>query len=196
MRRYLSFWWRYQTGNVPWDTRITPPELVDLAQELSPGRALDVGCGTGTNALYLAERGWEVTGIDIMAKPLRDARRRARAAGNKNQTRFVRGNATRLLSLGLLPAYDLAIDIGCGHALNSAEQQVYAQQLGLLVRPHGIFLAYMFCRGELSERGLFSHEVETLFSSDFDLIRSDIGTDTNAGNVGSAWYRFQRKNIA
>ena len=55
--------------------------LVDVTRELEPGRALDLGMGQGRNALYLAEQGWRVTGIDISTVALRLARRQARERG-------------------------------------------------------------------------------------------------------------------
>ncbi|HUY53748.1 MAG TPA: class I SAM-dependent methyltransferase [Candidatus Nanopelagicaceae bacterium] len=57
------------------------PLLVGLASPLPPGRALDLGCGTGRNALWLARQGWQVTGIDGSAVGLAKAREQARAAG-------------------------------------------------------------------------------------------------------------------
>src|SRR5438477_6219122 len=56
----------YRLGRAPWE--IGPRhELVDLVEagRLTPGRTLDLGCGTGTNAVYLAEHGFDVTGVDF-----------------------------------------------------------------------------------------------------------------------------------
>jgi methylase of polypeptide subunit release factors len=49
----------------PWDTGISPPELIDFINSNPPGKALDIGCGTGTNAIRLAKEGWRVTGVDF-----------------------------------------------------------------------------------------------------------------------------------
>jgi 2-polyprenyl-3-methyl-5-hydroxy-6-metoxy-1,4-benzoquinol methylase len=67
----------YQSGDLPWDTNISPPELVEVVEglrALPAGRALDLGCGTGTNSLYLARHGWKVTGIDFVAAAIERAR--------------------------------------------------------------------------------------------------------------------------
>jgi methylase of polypeptide subunit release factors len=63
---------RYATGNLPWDTGDPEPYLVELIERgtIAPGRALEVGCGTGTNALWLAARGFEVVGIDISPRAI------------------------------------------------------------------------------------------------------------------------------
>jgi 2-polyprenyl-3-methyl-5-hydroxy-6-metoxy-1,4-benzoquinol methylase len=62
-------WWdlAYISGFTPWDTASPPAELEDLLERglLKPCRALDIGCGTGGLVVYLAKRGFEVTGIDI-----------------------------------------------------------------------------------------------------------------------------------
>ena len=55
--------------------------LVTLAEGRPPGRALDLGCGTGQNSIWLATRGWDVTGIDIVPKAIAVARARAAEAG-------------------------------------------------------------------------------------------------------------------
>jgi len=49
-----KFEWRYWRGNTPWDTQVTPPEVMELIANTSLGKALDLGCGTGTNAITLS----------------------------------------------------------------------------------------------------------------------------------------------
>ncbi|HVC24662.1 MAG TPA: class I SAM-dependent methyltransferase [Acidimicrobiales bacterium] len=64
------------------DWSVEPDEtLVELAGTLAPGRALDLGCGTGRNAIWLAGRGWRVTGVDASTVGLSQARERAHRAG-------------------------------------------------------------------------------------------------------------------
>ena len=64
--RRRMFVQRYDAQDVPWDTGITPPEIVRVVQELAPGSALNLGCGTGTNVRYLLEHGWQADGIDFV----------------------------------------------------------------------------------------------------------------------------------
>jgi 2-polyprenyl-3-methyl-5-hydroxy-6-metoxy-1,4-benzoquinol methylase len=74
----------YRIGFTPWDTGEVPRELsalVEGAAALPVGRALDIGCGTGTHAVYLARHGWRVTAIDIVARPLARARSGAGGTG-------------------------------------------------------------------------------------------------------------------
>src|SRR6266545_4272992 len=69
MRRTIPYGFLYRTGRTPWDTGVTPPEVVELVEgktPLPPGRALDLGCGTGNEVAYLARHGWTATGVDLV----------------------------------------------------------------------------------------------------------------------------------
>jgi 2-polyprenyl-3-methyl-5-hydroxy-6-metoxy-1,4-benzoquinol methylase len=81
-RDEADFWSeRYRTGT---SFNLKPNRLlVEAVKEVSPGRALDVGMGQGRNALYLAQQGWEVTGIDLAEEGIRQAREQAQAKGLK-----------------------------------------------------------------------------------------------------------------
>lgn len=193
--RRFHFAWRYLTGNAPWDTNTTPPEVIDLVEveRFPPGRALDLGCGTGTNAIYLARHGWQVVGIDFVAQAIRAARRKARRAGVARQARFVRADITRLAELSLPGPFDLALDIGCGHSLPASALPAYADALAGLVRSGGIFMTYMFRPTAERPLGLEPAAVEQLFAPHFDLVWTSLGEDV-AADARSAWYRFERND--
>ena len=60
----LFFRLSYLLGLKPWDSGISPPELVEWVEgptAMAPGRALDIGCGTGTNCAYMLDHGWTLT---------------------------------------------------------------------------------------------------------------------------------------
>ncbi len=193
MRR-LFFWWRYLSKQARWDTGITPPELVRLVEDegLPPGRALDLGCGTGTNTLYLADKGWQAVGVDFVADAVRTARRRARQHGVAGRTRFLVGDVCRLDRLPLDAPVDLCVDIGCAHSLSAAQRAQYAEQVARVLRPGGLLLLYMFRPTEQRRVGLEPEAVEALFSEHFRLQLVEIGED-RAAQAGSAWYRFERR---
>ena len=136
--RNWSFDLRYLLGRPPWDTEVTPPEVVELVEGegLPPGRALDLGCGTGTNCIYLARHGWEVVGVDFSVLAVYQARRKARRAGVDCQ--FYRGDVTDLAFLA--DPFDLALDIGCLHSLPPEGGERYAAEVARLVRPGGLYL--------------------------------------------------------
>jgi 2-polyprenyl-3-methyl-5-hydroxy-6-metoxy-1,4-benzoquinol methylase len=111
--RLDSFFYRlsYRAGKPLWDTGEPHPELGEIIDGRQPGRALDLGCGTGANAVYLAQRGWEVVGVDFISGAIDTAISRARSNGSA--ARFICGDVTQLRNAGVSGPFDLIIDIGC-----------------------------------------------------------------------------------
>src|SRR3990167_6337642 len=110
----------------PWDTGIPAPELVRTIAGRAPGRALDLGCGTGTNVRYLADHGWQAAGIDYAPGAIRKAWRKC--AGLNHITLLV-ADVTRLAALDLPGPFDLALDMGCFPSLTDDGRQAYAAGL-------------------------------------------------------------------
>lgn len=71
---------RYRESERTWSGRVNQA-LADSVAELTPGRALDIGCGEGADAIWLAERGWRVDGLDISPTAVARAEAAAQAAG-------------------------------------------------------------------------------------------------------------------
>jgi SAM-dependent methyltransferase len=113
-------WWdlAYISGFTPWDTGSPPSELVSLLEQglLKPCRALDVGCGTGGLVVYLAKKGFDVTGVDISAVAIRKARARAIREGVK--ANLIKMDFTDVGRARLLGRFDLVTDVGCYHSLS------------------------------------------------------------------------------
>jgi SAM-dependent methyltransferase len=187
-RLIYNLWYYFRP---PWDTGITPPEVVEAIEgpnALRPGRALDLGCGTGTNCLYLAHHGWQAVGVDLALPAIHRARRRAKSAGLAVD--FYAADVTRL---GFLqPAFDLALDIGCFHALDAEGRTRYRDQLGRLLGPCAHYMLYAFGprRGRWMQMGITAEEVEQLFQPDFRLFRVEAGADP--GGSAAAWYWLKR----
>jgi SAM-dependent methyltransferase len=187
----------YLRGRAPWDTGVAPPELVAAVegpQALAPGRALDLGCGTGTTALYLARLGWRVTGVDFAAPAIRRAQAKARQLdGPASSARFLRGDATNLDALHLGEAYTLLFDQGCLHGIPREKQRAYAAGLARHAAPGALFLLYAFGPRQIGARtiGLAPDEVRALFAPAFAVERVVQGTDTGRG-FSSAWYWLRR----
>jgi cyclopropane fatty-acyl-phospholipid synthase-like methyltransferase len=188
-------WWRffrwYRAGEPPWDSGIVPPEVVDQVPHLKAGRALDIGCGTGTTSVYLAQQGWHVTGIDFIRAAVRQAKAKARGAGVANRTQFVVGDVTKLASLRLSPRYDLAIDIGCSHAVPVSLRTRYVEQLAECMSSGALLMSYMHYPREGGQSGLTPEEAQPLYSPHFDIENIVIGDDT-ASRRPSAWYWMRR----
>ena len=184
------FYWIFYLGDPPWDTGISPPELMRFIADNPPGRALDLGCGTGTNAITLAQHGWQVTGVDFIGKAIRTARRKARKAGLGID--FHIGDVTRLK--GIQGPYDLILDIGCFHSLSSAGRQDYLDNLERLLAPEGAFLLYAYFKlpeesdGALSG-GLLESDVARI-QNRLRLIQREDGSER--GKRPSSWFWFRR----
>ncbi|MFC8520547.1 class I SAM-dependent methyltransferase [Streptomyces sp. NPDC057257] len=120
---------------------------VDRGLLAAPGRALDLGCGPGRNALYLASLGFEVDGVDLSPVAIGRARERARAAGA--DARFLAGDAFALLGTELDERYDLVYDSGCFHHLPPHRRISYLALLDRLLAPGGLFGITCFAAGAM-----------------------------------------------
>ncbi|OGO30732.1 MAG: hypothetical protein A2Z16_16150 [Chloroflexi bacterium RBG_16_54_18] len=184
-------------GKPPWDTGITPPEVMRFIDSHQPGRALDLGCGTGTNAITLAQHGWRVTGIDFAGKAIRAARRKAHQTGL--EIKFQQGDVSRLE--GLNGPFDLVLDIGCFHSLPARSRERYAANLPRLLLDRGIFLVYAWMdEGGKYGSGLGQYDLALLsagyhgmenaqLKKHLRLVERQDGTERGARP--SAWLTFQ-----
>lgn len=182
------FQWRYLRGNTPWDTQVTPPEVMEFLANTPPGRALDLGCGTGTNAITLARHGWRVTGVDFVPSAIIRARRKAAAAGVSID--FVRASVTDLSMIE--GQYDYALDIGCLFGLKTEDRRTYAANLAEKVAPNGWYMLYAWFPRQRNGRqmGISSVEVDDLVGAYFVQTRQVVGEEAGAA---SAWYWYRRR---
>lgn len=129
----------YASGNTPWDTGEPDEHLVELvrAGAIAPGRTLEVGCGTGTNARWLAAQGFDVLGIDL--SPLAIERARARAAGVRG-CRFAERDF--LAGEPLAERFDFVFDRGCFHVFDEAADRArFAARVAEALGPGGRWLS-------------------------------------------------------
>jgi len=136
----IFFTIRYWINNPPWDTGITPPEVYDFLEDHSPGRALDLGCGTGTNVLTIASYGWQTTGVDYIPKAIRSARRKANRTEYRTKIDFQVADV--LTYRAQEDQFDLILDIGCFHSFRGEDVNQYARNVSRLLAPGGSFLLY------------------------------------------------------
>jgi SAM-dependent methyltransferase len=188
----------YRVGFTPWDTGQVPPELSDLiegANALPTGRALDVGCGTGAQAVYMARHGWQVTAIDAVPRPLARARARAQAEGVTVD--WILGDVARLGRLGLEPGFTLVFDRGCFHGLDDGQRAACAAAVSDLAAPGATLLMMAFApnRVPVGPAGIEESEIVARFagwrlvSAQPDARRSGSGP---LRNVPLTWYRLVR----
>jgi len=183
-----KFRWRYWRRRTPWDTQVTPPEVMEFISRSPPGKALDLGCGTGTNAITLARHGWRATGVDFAPPAIRAARRKAAAAGVKIDFHAADATDLRMLAGG----YDFALDIGCLFTLARKDRIKYAGELARLLRPHGWYMLYAWLPKPWKggPAGISAEEVESLLRADFSKVRSVVGEE---GGHPTAWYWYRRR---
>ncbi|MFO7565650.1 MAG: class I SAM-dependent methyltransferase [Enhygromyxa sp.] len=131
---------RYATDNLPWDTGRPDRQLAELLERgtITPGRALEVGCGTGTNALWLAAHGFEVLGVDISPRAIAMAQTKAEAAGAKIEFR-----ALDFLSAELDEApFDFVFDRGVLHVFDDpATRARFVEQVARALASGGRWLS-------------------------------------------------------
>ncbi|MBL8850150.1 MAG: class I SAM-dependent methyltransferase [Planctomycetaceae bacterium] len=129
---------RYLAGDLPWDSGLASRELqrVIEAQRIAPCRALELGCGSGTNAVELARRGFDVTGVDCAPQALKIAREKAAAAGVN-----VRWIEADVQNFGAgQPPFDFVFDRGCYHCCRRVDFAGYQATLRNVTRPGTLML--------------------------------------------------------
>jgi SAM-dependent methyltransferase len=191
----------YRVGVAPWEWRDvaeTWEPILDGQNALEPGRALDVGCGTGRDAVYLTKHGWRVTGIDFAEEAL--AKARQRAADEGVQVEWVQGDVGRLGQLGLEPGYTLLYDFGCIQGLPDSARQGAANGLTRLAAPGASLLIFAFKanRHVLLPRGMDQEDVVALLGGGWDpaerLSVKDDRMPGFVGRAGPAVYRLTRRD--
>ena len=159
----------------------------------APGKALDLGCGTGTNSIYLAQHGWDATGIDFVPRAIKAARRKAAAAGVS--PRFMVGDVTRLTELGVGADYALLLDLGCFHSIPDSGRDAYVRGVTEVARPGAVMLLFCAVRRDkpqrIGPRGVAPGEVAQRFASGWELVAEDAGRPMLG--CFSAWYRLHRR---
>jgi SAM-dependent methyltransferase len=184
---WLRFTWMY-FGKPPWDTDISPPELLAFIAQHPLGSALDLGCGTGTNLVALGKAGWQVTGVEFVPHAANIARRKLRRAGIAGEVRA--GDAARYEVVQ--GAYDLALDIGCYHGLPESSRASYRQNLARILKPAGHFLIYAHWRPEGQEKKIgITLEDLSAFQEILQLEQRQDSQDT-WGRL-AVWMLFQKR---
>ena len=163
----------YRYFRAPWD--IGPrAELVALVESgrLQPCRAIDLGSGTASNAIFLAQHGFDVTGIDFAESAIALGRKRAQAAGVS--AAFLVDDLTNLRHV--TGTFDLLVDYGTLDDLSPKDRDLYMRNVLPLTHTGSRFLIYCFEwpprwweRPYYSRLALDVGEVERRFGAHFDI---------------------------
>jgi SAM-dependent methyltransferase len=196
--RRLAWEEHYRSGPTPWDTGITPPEIVSFWAHgyLPPiGLALDIGCGTATNVLYLANLGLNVIGFELSALALSRATARLRpyTDGVKERIALVQADAAQIPLLDAGAVY--AMDVGCFHGLPAQLRHCYTKRLARNLRAGAYYQLYGFDRLPEDEanpdaRGMGADEVEERFSPSFEIVQIERASPDRRP---CRWYLLQRR---
>jgi cyclopropane fatty-acyl-phospholipid synthase-like methyltransferase len=135
-------------GKAPWDIGKPQKPFTDVADQIA-GSILDSGCGTGENALFFANRGCKVTGIDFLKWPIYNAKRKAAERGLT--ATFLVMDA---LTLQELPeVFDAVIDSGLFHVFNDQDRRLYVEGLASVLKPGGRLFLLCFSDDEPGTQG-------------------------------------------
>ena len=137
----MDFFESVYHGEPPWDIGRPQKEYIQLEQAGEiVGSVLDVGCGTGENALYLAAQGHEVWGIDFAPTAIQKAQEKA--AQRHLAATFLVSNVLELHTLGR--TFDTVIDSGLFHSLSDEERRLFVSNLAAVIRRGGTYLHVCF----------------------------------------------------
>jgi cyclopropane fatty-acyl-phospholipid synthase-like methyltransferase len=197
----------YRIGFHPWeDLADHPPFAAKLAElldreergQVAPfGRALDVGTGSGIWSVQLARRGWQVTAIDNVEPALRRARKRAEQEGA--DMRIVRADVTTLSEAQVGSGFQLVLDTGTFHGLDSAERAAMGRSVNALTTRDATVLLDVFAPGRRGPlpRGATRADVEAAFPgwkiTDVEVADSEPDPLAQRLKFDEHWYRLRRE---
>ena len=169
----MNYQLAYRIGFHPWEDLAEHPPFATKLLELvareedghAPpfGPALDLGCGSAVWGVRLAQRGWDVTGVDIVEKALLRARQRIEDAGV--EMRLVHGDVGALRETDVGTGFRLVLDTGTFHGLTDAQRQAMGREVSAIAAADATVLLDCFAphrRGPLP-RGASRLDVERAF---------------------------------
>jgi cyclopropane fatty-acyl-phospholipid synthase-like methyltransferase len=167
-------------GTPPWETGLPQPAFVRLAEAGAfRGRVLDVGCGTGEQALLAASMGLEATGIDVAPAAVDRAREKAGRRGLA--ARFLVGNALELAGLG--EQFDTVLDSGMFHVLEDEDRHRFVDAVSAVVPAGGRYFLLCFSErqpGLCGPRRVTQDEIRAAFADGWRVDAIEPATMDNA----------------
>jgi len=131
---------RYITGSLPWDTNEPDDHLVQLIESktIPSGKALEVGCGTGTNSIWLASQGFDVLGVDVAQAAIDMAKLK-----KKDSSLSCEFAALDFIHDDSLPqSFDFVFDRGCFHSFDDEKDRIlFAKHVSEVLKTGGIWLS-------------------------------------------------------
>jgi methyl halide transferase len=178
---------------LPWDTGTPDPMLVEFveAHTVAPGRALEVGCGTGTNAIYLAQHGFDVVGVDVSPAAVDKARDKARG-----RCRFETIDFLSEVAPG--GPFQFVFDRGCFHTFDEDHERArFAQNVAAALVDGGTWLSLIgSTEGPPRDVGpprRSAREVITAIEPTLEILQFRSGEFGVNGEQLNAWLCLSRK---
>lgn len=186
----MSLWYKvlYEIGLTPWEV---DPSKGPAAEQIAAlfdreengrtrpfGQALDLGCGSGIWSVALAERGWQVTGVDVVPKAILKARDRARESGV--DVRFVQADVASLRAAGVESGFRFVLDFECFNHLDSTQREAVGREVSAVAAPDATMLMLVWepgRRGPLPS-GASRAEIEGVFP-EWEVIHEESYTATS-----------------
>ena len=190
----------YRLGITPWEHREPPVPLTELVEgpgALPPGDMLDIGCGTGHDAIYCARHGWTVTGVDVVGRAVETARRNAGQAGAS--LRFLQADiAGPGTAADLGSGYTLLLDGGCLHGLRDEPLRRAVTTITDAAKPGAVLLMFAFTPGRRgpAPRGIDPARLPALFPRwdlAFSRPASEITVNRAMRDADPFWHQFVRQ---
>ncbi len=173
-----------------WDTGYPSTELTKAVKEgeVKPGRAIELGCGTGSNAIYLAQQGFDVTAVDVSPTALKRAEEKAEKAGVK-----IRWLLADVLKLPEMEPFDFIFDRGCYHGVRRTHATGYVEAVTRLSKPGTRLLIVAGNANESRQSGpprVKEDELRGDFQAGFNFVRlreTRFDTAENPASGALAW---------
>jgi SAM-dependent methyltransferase len=196
----------YAVGFKPWEQAakadaVRMEELFrrEVTEHGGPGKALDIGCGTGLHAATLARHGWDVTGVDLIDRALAQARERLAQA--HLDAKFVKADATTLPAAVVGDGFDFVLDLGCFHGLRPPEQAAMARAVTARTKPDASVLMFAFGKPvgpRFMPSGATREQIEAAYTdwSVVDVVKPPIdvpGLPRIARKADPTFYRLLRR---
>jgi SAM-dependent methyltransferase len=200
--KHILFRLLYRLGFTPWDGHPLAQSLRNLVEgndfgdsqdspALPATTALELGCGTGDAAIYLAKQGWQVTAVDFVPAALDKARAKARV--DNVTVNFAQANVTRLSSAGLGDNFALIVDNGCLHNMNDDDRDAYVREVSAVAAADARLLIVAFLPGgRFGVRGVDRTEIERRFAPGWTLVSAGSERELDREETPTRYYLFRR----
>jgi 2-polyprenyl-3-methyl-5-hydroxy-6-metoxy-1,4-benzoquinol methylase len=190
-----SFEQQYREGNTPWDHGLVDSNLIRMVErfKIAPCRVLDIGCGTGDNAIWLAQHGFFVTGCDLSEAAIEMATSKPTA---ERPNFLVADFLSSPIQNG---PFNFVFDRGCFHSIQGETARThFAQKVASLLEPRGLWLSLIgnadAPRQENGPPQMTAKEVVAFIEPKFEMRSMEAGYfGTDQGNPPRAWICLMRR---